>query len=118
MTHFKIIELLRCAVVEEPKFTFAAKVIVNNNNNNNICLMDYPVNWYQKGKTNLALLMQETVSDSGISRAICKSEPCRRQIILPAPHHPVFTGRMPFLLPNQQHKFNEGSGTEVLEKWL
>ena len=47
-------------------------------------------------------LKQETVSDSGISWAICKSAPRSRQITTPAPHHSVFTGRMPFLLPNQQ----------------
>jgi len=26
----------------------------------------------------------------------------------PLPHHSVFTGRMPFLLPNQQHQSTEG----------
>ena len=48
------------------------------------------------------LLKQETVSGVGISWAICKSAPCSRQITTPAPHHSVFTGRMPFLPPNQQ----------------
>ena len=33
---------------------------------------------------------QETVSGSGISRAICKSAPCSRQITTPTPHHSVF----------------------------
>ena len=28
---------------------------------------------------------------------------------MPAPHHPVFTGRMPFLLPNQQRQSTEGN---------
>ena len=46
------------------------------------------------------LLKQETVSGSGISWAICKSAPCSRQTTTPAPHHSVFTGRMPFLPPN------------------
>ena len=36
------------------------------------------------------LLKQETVSGSGISRAICKSAPCSRQITMPASHHSVF----------------------------
>jgi len=36
------------------------------------------------------LLKQETVSGSGISRAICKSAPRPRQITTPAPHHSVF----------------------------
>jgi len=53
------------------------------------------------------LLKQETVSGSGISRAIFKSAPRSRQITTPAPHHSVFTGRMPFLLPNQQRQSTE-----------
>jgi len=36
------------------------------------------------------LLKQETVSGSGISWAICKSEPRSRQITTPAPRHSVF----------------------------
>jgi len=47
------------------------------------------------------LLKQKTVSSSGISWAICKSAPCSRQTTTPAPHHSFFTGRMPFLPPNQ-----------------
>jgi len=50
------------------------------------------VNRYQKDKT----------------WAICKSAPRSRQIIMPAPHHSVFTGCMPFLSPNQQHQSTEG----------
>jgi len=60
------------------------------------------VSQYQKGKTNLDLLEQEIVSGSGICWVICKSAPHPRQITMPAPHHSVFTGRMPFLPPNQQ----------------
>ena len=48
------------------------------------------VSWYQKGKTNLDLLEQETVSGSGISWAICNSAPHPRQITMPASHHSVF----------------------------
>jgi len=55
------------------------------------------------------LLKQETVSGSGISWAICKSVPRCRQITTPAPHHSVFTGRMPFLSPNQQRQSTEGT---------
>ena len=56
------------------------------------------------------LLKQETVSGSGISWAICKSAPRSRQITTPAPHHSVFfTGRMPFLPPNQQRQSTEGN---------
>ena len=55
------------------------------------------------------LLKQETVSGSGISWAICKSAPRCRQITMPAPHYSVFTGRMPFLPPNQQRQSTEGT---------
>jgi len=51
---------------------------------------------YQKGKTNLHLLEQETVSGSDISFP--------RQISMPAPHHSVFTDRMPFPPSNHQHQ--------------
>jgi len=49
-----------------------------------------------------------TVSGSGINWAICKSANCSRQTTTPALHHSVFTGRMPFLLPNQQRQSTEG----------
>ena len=55
------------------------------------------------------LLKQETVSGSGISWAICKSAPRSREITMPAPHHSVFTGRMPFLPPSQQRQSTEGN---------
>ena len=55
------------------------------------------------------LLEQETVSGSGISWAIFKSAPRSRQITMPAPHHSVFTGWMPFLLPNQQCQSTKGN---------
>jgi len=54
----------------------------------------------QKGKTNLDLLEQQTVSGSGISWAICKSAPRPRQITTPAPHHSVFN--RPDVLPTTQ----------------
>jgi len=66
------------------------------------------VSRYQKGKQIWILLKQETVSCSGISWAICKSAPRSRQKTTPAPHHSVFTGRMPFLPPNQQRQSTEG----------
>jgi len=47
------------------------------------------------------------VSGSGISWAICKSAPGSRQITMPAPQ--FFTGRMPFLPPNQQRQGTEGT---------
>jgi len=66
------------------------------------------VSRYQKVKPIWILLKQETVSGSGISWAVCKSAPCSRQITTPAPHPSVFTGRMPFLPPNQQRHSTEG----------
>ena len=71
------------------------------------------VSRYQKGKTrkvktNLDLLEQEIVSGSGICWAICKSGPHPRQ---PCQHPTTqfFTGRMPFLPPNQQRQSTEGN---------
>jgi len=55
------------------------------------------------------LLKQETVSGSSISWAVCKSAPSSRQISTPAPHHSVFTDRVPFLPPNQQRESTEGN---------
>jgi len=70
---------------------------------------------YKKGKTNLDLLKQETVSGSGISWAICKSAHRSRQITTPAPHHSFFTGRMPFLPPNKQRQSTEGTVVQQLK---
>ena len=61
----------------------------------------------QEGKTNLDLLEQETVSGSGICWAICKSAPHPRQP-RQNPTTQFFTGRMPFLPPNQQRQSTEG----------
>ena len=69
------------------------------------------VSRYQEGKTrkvktNLDLLEQEIMSGSGICWATCKSAPHPRQ----PRQHPTtqfFTGRMPFLPPNQQHQSTE-----------
>ena len=52
------------------------------------------VSRYQKGKTNLDCLEQETVSGSAISWAICKSAPWLRQITMHAPYHSDFAGRI------------------------
>jgi len=59
------------------------------------------------------LLIQETMSGSGISWAICKSVPRFRQTTMPAPHHTTqfFTSRMPFLPPNQQRQSTEGKNS-------
>jgi len=54
------------------------------------------------------LLKQEIVSGISISWAICKSASRSRQMTMPAPDHSFFTGRTPFLPPNQQHQSTEG----------
>jgi len=71
------------------------------------------VSRYQKGKTNLDLLEQETVSGSGISWAIWKSAPRPRQITMPAPHHSVFY--RPDALP-ADHTSTEGKTAMKLDK--
>jgi len=48
------------------------------------------------------------VSGSGISWATCKSAPRSRQITMQHPTTQFFTGRMPFLPPNQQRQSTEG----------
>ena len=53
------------------------------------------------------LLNQETVSGSGISWAMCKSASRSREYHASTPPLKFFTGRMPFLLPNQQHQSTE-----------
>ena len=57
------------------------------------------VSLYQKGKTNLDLLKQETVSGSGISWAICKSAHRSRQITMPAHHHSFLQAGCPSCRP-------------------
>ena len=69
------------------------------------------VSRYQKGRPIWILLKQETVSGNGIRWATCKSAPCSRQITMPAPPLSFFTGRMPFLSPNQQRQSTEGQST-------
>ena len=59
------------------------------------------------------LLEQEIVSGSGISWALCKSAPHSRQTTMPAPHYSAFTGRMPFLPPNQQCQSTESTHTRL-----
>ena len=64
------------------------------------------VSRYQKGKTNQTNQIKETMSGSGISWAICKSAPRSRQTTTTLM---FFTGRMPFLPPNQQRQSTEGT---------
>jgi len=78
------------------------------------------VSWYQKGKTNLDFT---EARDSGWQwhqlghMQVCTSlqkDNRSRQTTMPAPHHSVFTGRMPFLPPNQQRESTEGNKQDKL----
>jgi len=68
--------------------------------------------WYQRGKTNLDVNKARDdgiLGCSGISWTICKpSAPHSRQMTTPTPHQSIFTGRMLFLMPNQQCQSTEG----------
>jgi len=67
------------------------------------------VSQYQKGKTNLDFT---EARDSEWQwhqlghMQVCTSLQTDNHA---GPHQPVFTGRMPFLLPNQQHQSTEGT---------
>jgi len=68
------------------------------------------VSRYQKGKTNLDFIGARDSEWQWHQLAICKSAPRSRQITTPAPHYSsFFTGRMPFLPPNQQCQSTEGT---------
>jgi len=66
------------------------------------------VSRYQKGKTNLDFT--EARDSEWQWHQLGHMQVCTslRQITTPAPHRSVFTGRMPFLPPNQQHQSTEG----------
>jgi len=66
------------------------------------------VGQYQKGKTNLDFTEARDSEWQWHQLGICKSAPRSRQITTPAPLS-FFTGRMPFLPPNQQRQSTEGS---------
>ena len=65
------------------------------------------VSRYQKGKTNLDFT-EATDSEWQWNPL---SAPRSRLITMPAPHCSVFTGRMPFLPPNQQRQSTEGKAS-------
>ena len=83
----------------------------------------------QKGKTNLDITeardsewqwhqleqMQVWIDLRGKGKRSMERKgwiPHSRQITMPAPYHSVFTGRMPFLPPNQQRQSTESRCTE------
>jgi len=65
------------------------------------------VSQYRKGKANLDF-SEARDSKWQWHQLGRMSAPHSRQITTPAPHQSVFTGQMPFLLPNQQRQSNEG----------
>jgi len=81
------------------------------------------VSRYQEGKTNLDFTEARDSEWQWHQLGTCKSAPRSRQITMPTPHHSsFFTGRMPFLPPNQQRQSTEGTSTEgtemaMAQKW-
>ena len=80
------------------------------------------VSRYQKGKTSLVLNEARdygVLGCSGISWTTSKqSAPCTRRITTLTPHHSIFTGRMPFLTPNQQCQSTEGTASAKKLDWI
>jgi len=67
------------------------------------------VNRYQKGKTSLDLNGPLGMAVLSIVWTICKQfAPRSRRITTPTPHHLIFTGKMLFLMLNQQCQSSEG----------
>jgi len=66
------------------------------------------VSRYQKGKTNLDFTEARDSQWQWHQLGHMQIAPRSRQITMPAPHHSVFTGRVPFLPPNQQRQSTEG----------
>jgi len=69
---------------------------------------------YQKGKTNLDFT--EARDSEWQWHQLGHMQVCTslRQITTPAPHCSVFTGRMPFLPPNQQRQSTEGELNQAI----
>jgi len=71
------------------------------------------VSRYQKGKTNLDFTGARDSEWQWHQLGDMKSAPRSRQITMPAPHYSnFFTGRMPFLPPNQQCQSTEGTASK------
>jgi len=71
------------------------------------------VSWYQKGKTNLDFTEAgdiEWLWHQLGHMQVCTSLQTDNHTSTPPPQ--FFTGRMPFLLPNQQRQSTEGNSTE------
>ena len=77
------------------------------------------VSRYQKGKTNLDFTeARDSEWQWHQLGHICKSASRSRQITMPVPHHSFFTGRMPFLPPNQQRHSTEGITSNLTKLFL
>jgi len=75
------------------------------------------VSQYQKGKTNLDL--NEARDDGGFGIQWHQLDHmqtiCSTQITRPTPRHSIFTGRMLFLMPNQQCQSTEGMHSQKIK---
>jgi len=68
------------------------------------------VSWYQKGKTNLDFTeARDSEWQWHQLGHMQKSAHRSRQITMPTPTTQFFTGRMPFVPPNQQCQSTEGT---------
>jgi len=74
------------------------------------------VSRYQKGKTSLDFTEARDSEWQWHQLGHMQLQVCTslQQITTPAPHHFVFTGRMPFLPPNQQRQTTEGIALKAL----
>jgi len=66
------------------------------------------VSRYQKGKTNLDLTEARDSEWQWHQLGHMQVAPRSRQVTTPVPTAQFFTGRVPFLLPNQQRDSTEG----------
>ena len=75
--------------------------------------------WHHKVKPFSILTKQEIMGSGGISWTTCKSvAPRSSQITMPASHHSVFIGWMPFLLPIQQRQSTDGKLYDILNRQI
>ena len=75
------------------------------------------VSQYQKGKTNLDLNEERDDGGFGIQwhQLDHMQTICSTQITRPTPRHSIFTGRMLFLMPNQQCQSTEGTHSQKIK---
>ena len=71
------------------------------------------VSRYQKGKTSLDFTVARDSERQWLQLGHMQVCTLLQTDTTPAPHHSVFTGRMPFLPPNQQCQSTEGQNTAI-----